>query len=120
MGLSSCLILLGSGIIYSYTGITNIESVYDIVSVYFNKNITISHSSTILDLVNNTNQIGVGVIFGLLLIFSGFLFKIAASPFHNWAPAWRFGSMPLWVELSNIGKPLKPLKLDLIRKTISG
>jgi NADH-ubiquinone oxidoreductase chain 2 len=31
-GLSSCIILLGSGLIYSYTGLTNFESLYSIVS----------------------------------------------------------------------------------------
>src|ERR1700749_2397882 len=32
-GLSSCFILLGSGLIYSYTGLTNFESIYSLVSV---------------------------------------------------------------------------------------
>jgi NADH:ubiquinone oxidoreductase subunit 2 (subunit N) len=32
-GLSSCIILLGTGIIYSYTGTTNLESLYIINSV---------------------------------------------------------------------------------------
>jgi NADH-ubiquinone oxidoreductase chain 2 len=31
-GLSSCIILLGCGIIYSYTGLTNFESIYSIIS----------------------------------------------------------------------------------------
>ena len=67
-GLSSCLILLGSGIIYSLTGLTNFESIYTIVS-----------SSPI----NNIIQ---GLSLGLLFIIIGFLFKIAAAPLHNWAP----------------------------------
>jgi NADH-ubiquinone oxidoreductase chain 2 len=32
-GLSSCLILLGAGIIYSYSGLTQLESIYIIISV---------------------------------------------------------------------------------------
>jgi NADH-ubiquinone oxidoreductase chain 2 len=69
-GLSSCFILLGSGIIYSYSGITNFESIYSLMSV-----LPISNS--------NASQ---GILLGLVIILSGFLFKIAAAPFHNWAP----------------------------------
>jgi NADH-ubiquinone oxidoreductase chain 2 len=67
-GLSSCLILLGCGIIYSLTGLTSFESIYSLVS-----------SSSI-------NYIIQGLSLGLLLIIIGFLFKIAAAPLHNWAP----------------------------------
>jgi len=67
-GLSSCLILLGSGIIYTYTGLSNLESIYSLVSV----------SDSI-----NINQ---GFTLGLILILVGFLFKVSAAPFHNWAP----------------------------------
>ena len=67
-GLSSCLILLGCGIIYSLTGLTNFESIYTIIS-----------SSSI-------NYIIQGLSLGLLFIIIGFLFKIAAAPLHNWAP----------------------------------
>jgi len=67
-GLSSCLILLGSGIIYTYTGLSNLESIYSLVSV----------SDSI-----NINQ---GFTLGLTLILVGFLFKVSAAPFHNWAP----------------------------------
>jgi len=67
-GLSSCLILLGCGIIYSLTGLTNFESIYTIIS-----------SSSI-------SYINQGLTLGLLLIIIGFLFKIAAAPLHNWAP----------------------------------
>jgi NADH-ubiquinone oxidoreductase chain 2 len=65
--LSSCLILLGSGLIYSYTGLTNLESIYSLISV--------SNHSNILN----------GIILGFLFIFVGFLFKISAAPFHNWS-----------------------------------
>jgi NADH-ubiquinone oxidoreductase chain 2 len=66
-GLSSCMILLGIGLIYSYTGLTNIESIYSLISVSDN------------DIVRSS-------ILGLSLIVIGFLFKIAAAPLHNWAP----------------------------------
>jgi NADH-ubiquinone oxidoreductase chain 2 len=67
-GLSSCFILLGSGIIYFYTGLTNLESIYSLISV------------------SNLDSITQGLTLGLILIFVGFLFKIAAAPLHSWAP----------------------------------
>jgi NADH-ubiquinone oxidoreductase chain 2 len=67
-GLSSCLILLGAGLIYSFTGLTNFESIYSLISV--------SDSYNIIQ----------GLNLGIILIFVGFLFKIAAAPLHNWAP----------------------------------
>lgn len=67
-GLSSCFILLGSGLIYAFTGLTNFESIYSLISVTGG---------------NSTSQ---GILLGLVIIVAGFLFKIAAAPFHNWAP----------------------------------
>jgi NADH-ubiquinone oxidoreductase chain 2 len=69
-GLSSCIILLGTGIIYSYTGTTNLESLYIINSVTDGSRLYIIQ----------------GISLGLSLIFIGFLFKIAAAPLHNWSP----------------------------------
>ena len=67
-GFSSCLILLGCGLIYSFTGLTNLESIYSFVSV------------------SDSNNIIQAISLGILFIFLGFLFKIAAAPLHNWAP----------------------------------
>lgn len=67
-GLSSCLILLGGGLLYTFTGLTNFESIYSLISVSY------------------TNNIIQGINLGFLLIIIGFLFKIAAAPLHNWAP----------------------------------
>jgi len=61
-GLSSCLILLGGGLIYSYTGLTNFEAIYSLISII------------------NTNKIIQGLNLGFILIIFGLLFKIAASP----------------------------------------
>ena len=69
-GLSSCLILLGSGLIYSYTGVTNFESLYLLNSIY--------------DI--DQQYVIQGLSLGLIIIFIGFLFKIAAAPLHNWSP----------------------------------
>jgi len=93
-GLSSCIILLGCGIIYSYIGLTNLESIYSMISVYFFNYPSLlltqhvaagSLSSLTLEEVYNLDVFR-GISLGIILIFSGFLFKIAASPFHNWAP----------------------------------
>jgi NADH-ubiquinone oxidoreductase chain 2 len=66
-GLSSCLILLGIGLIYSYTGLTNFESIY------------------LLNSISGIDQPTVlqGLSLGLIIIFVGFLFKIAAAPLHH-------------------------------------
>jgi NADH-ubiquinone oxidoreductase chain 2 len=63
--LASCIILLGCGLIYTFTGLTNLESIYSLISVIDNNNILI------------------GFNLGLILIFIGLLFKIAAAPLHN-------------------------------------
>ena len=68
-GLSSCLILLGSGLIYTFTGLTNFDSIYSLLAI-----------ST------NDNNLSQGFLLGFILIAIGFLFKIAAAPFHNWSP----------------------------------
>ena len=83
-GLSSCLILLGAGLIYSNTGLTNFESIYSLLGV--------CSSSSWLQLASTNYQLPIsliytqGLLIGFTLIFVGFLFKIAAAPLHNWAP----------------------------------
>ena len=67
--LASCFILLGSGLIYTYTGLTNLESIYNLISV------TVPISNLTL-----------GIALGFIFIFAGFLLKISAAPLHNWAP----------------------------------
>ena len=110
MGLSSCIILLGSGLVYTYSGLTNLELISTLSSIYsnsvYNPDFLFEMFSFVEPgdtgkLVANTpwGRFGVGgaagtlnneklkgISIGFLLIFSGFLFKIAASPFHNWAP----------------------------------
>ena len=68
--LASCFILLGSGLIYTYTGLTNLESIYNFISVTDSLN-------------NNISQ---GIALGFIIIFVGYLLKISAAPLHNWAP----------------------------------
>ena len=66
--LSSCFILLGSGLIYTFTGLTNFESIYSLISVSY------------------TMKIISGVSLGIIFIFIGYLFKVAAAPMHSWSP----------------------------------
>src|SRR6202000_2759280 len=67
--LSSCVILLGSGLIYTFTGLTNLESIYNLISV-----------------TGPISNITLGIALGFIFIFAGFLLKVAAAPLHNWAP----------------------------------
>lgn len=72
-GLSSCFILLGTGLIYANTGSTNLDNLYIITSI--------SDLSS-LDLWYKPYYINLS-----LIIFTvGFLFKISAAPFHFWSP----------------------------------
>lgn len=73
-GLSSALILLGSALIYKYTGLTNFTDIYSITSITTDNN------------YSETEDIIKGLILGMSIITVGFLFKIAGAPFHNWAP----------------------------------
>ena len=79
--LSSCIILLGSGIVYAYSGITNIESLSLITYL--------SNSEFLLAMPTESNNYLYsiqGIYLGTIIIFIGFLFKIAAAPLHNWSP----------------------------------
>jgi NADH-ubiquinone oxidoreductase chain 2 len=67
--LASCFILLGSGLIYTYTGLTNLESIYNLISV-----------------TSPLSNITLGIALGFIFIFAGFLLKVSAAPLHNWAP----------------------------------
>jgi len=67
--LSSSFILLGSSLIYGFTGMTNFEAFYIIGSYELDS----FYSAYALEPA-------------LLILLIGLLFKIAAAPFHNWAP----------------------------------
>jgi len=73
--LSSALILLGSSIIYAYTGLTNFEGIYMIANV-------VGEGASSMTMTGHEN-ISQGIVLGVLLIGVGFLFKVAAAPFHN-------------------------------------
>lgn len=69
-GLSSSFILLGSALIYSSTGLTSLENIYIIHSLWDNESQSWSAMLYI----------------GICILLAGYLFKIGSSPFHNWAP----------------------------------
>jgi NADH-ubiquinone oxidoreductase chain 2 len=77
-GLSSCFILLGTGLLYANSGTTNLDGIYVITSLS--------------DLANdNSNNIlywykSYYINFSLLILSVGFLFKVSAAPFHFWSP----------------------------------
>jgi NADH-ubiquinone oxidoreductase chain 2 len=95
-GLSSGLILLGSALIYSYTGLTNLENIFSILSVGslgHSANLEVLTSDMALAAITNPNSSFQGVsrglgptAIGLIVLIVGFLFKVSAAPFHNWAP----------------------------------
>ncbi len=74
-GLSSCFILLGTGLLYVNSGTTNLESLYIISNISDIKYNNILYSY-------NSNYIN----YSLLIMSIGFLFKVSAAPFHFWSP----------------------------------
>jgi len=75
-GLSSCFILLGTGLLYSNSGITNLDGLYVI--------------SSLSDITSNDNILywyeHYYINMSLLILSIGFLFKVSAAPFHFWSP----------------------------------
>ena len=69
-GLSSCFILLGSGLIYANSGTTNLDSIYILYSIGEFRDL---FEPFYIDL-------------GLTIMLVGFLFKVSAAPFHFWSP----------------------------------
>jgi NADH-ubiquinone oxidoreductase chain 2 len=80
-GLSSCFILLGIGLIYNLTGLTNIENISIFYSVYNHNDLSLISNEMSSDY--RTYQY---LEIAISLILIGFLFKVSAAPFHNWAP----------------------------------
>jgi len=74
-GLSSCFILLGTSLLYSNSGLTNLDGLYIITSLS-----DITYNNTLYWYNNYYINIS------LLILSVGFLFKISAAPFHFWSP----------------------------------
>src|SRR5271169_4122431 len=71
-GLSSCFILLGTSLLYSNSGVTNLDSLYIITSL---SGITGNDNTSYL-----YNDLYINI--SLLILSVGFLFKVSAAPFH--------------------------------------
>ena len=77
-GLSSCFILLGTGLLYANSGTTNLDGLYVITSL---SDISTESTANILYWYKSYY-----INFSLLILSVGFLFKVSAAPFHFWSP----------------------------------
>jgi NADH-quinone oxidoreductase subunit N len=64
--LSTGLLLYGCSLIYGYTGTTNFD--------------------TVAGILKGTSDVPVPMMFGLVFLMAGLVFKISAVPFHMWTP----------------------------------
>lgn len=76
--LSSCLILLGTVILYVYTGTSNLDVIISISNLL----VLSDHYVYYLYFKESIFYINLAI----CLIMVGFLFKISAAPFHFWSP----------------------------------
>nr|AVK39543.1 NADH dehydrogenase subunit 2 [Paralemanea sp.] len=67
---SSALLLLGSSLLYSLTGLTN-----------FNDYLKLVTGLVVVNSILNS-----AIIFGLITVIIALLFKVSAAPFHFWSP----------------------------------
>jgi NADH-ubiquinone oxidoreductase chain 2 len=86
-GLSSCIILLGQGLLYVNTGNTSLDGLYLVNNIFdtivFEKFFDYDN----LYFLSNAPSVYLYTIQTSLLIMSvGFLFKMSAAPFHFWSP----------------------------------
>ena len=72
-GLSSCFILLGTGLLYANSGTTNLDALYIINNISDINSVNYWYTPYYIN-------------FSLLIFTIGFLFKISAAPFHFWSP----------------------------------
>jgi len=134
--LSSCFILLGSAIIYSYTGLTQFEAINTLISCASDKGLLTQVTNIAYPMkgepltcftegpFNLQSSLGSNInkafTIGLIIILIGFLFKISAAPFYQWAPALCYRKTHEWDELSNSGDSLKLLIPSISRKINCG
>lgn len=77
-GLASCFILLGIGLIYSSTGLTQFESLTMLAFPNYN--------SFNLNLIFSQSNFTLWLESGIIFIVTGLLIKLGSAPFHQWAP----------------------------------
>jgi NADH-ubiquinone oxidoreductase chain 2 len=82
-GLSSCIILLGQGLLYVNTGNTSLDGLYLVNNIFDNIVFEELFNYDNLYFLSNTPSVYLYTIQTSLLIMSiGFLFKMSAAPFH--------------------------------------
>ncbi len=64
--LSSGLLLFGASLVYGFTGTTNFEKIAAVLT--------------------NAPRADIGIVIGMVFMAAGLAFKVAAVPFHMWAP----------------------------------
>ncbi len=64
--LASGLLLYGASLVYGFAGSTNFDKIAHVLA--------------------QEQQVGLGIIVGMVFVISGLAFKVAAVPFHMWAP----------------------------------
>jgi NADH-ubiquinone oxidoreductase chain 2 len=90
-GLSSCIILLGQGLLYLSTGNTSLDSLYLIEDIF--KNVSFDElNATVYFYLKDNNLLSYedfsvisshySIQISLIIMSVGFLFKISAAPFH--------------------------------------
>jgi NADH-ubiquinone oxidoreductase chain 2 len=72
-GLSSCFILLGTGLLYANSGSTSLDNLYIITSLSDVNSSDLWYKPYYINL-------------SLVIFTIGFLFKVSAAPFHFWSP----------------------------------
>ena len=72
-GLSSCFILLGTGLLYANSGSTSLDNLYIITSLSDINSMDLWYKPYYINL-------------SLVIFTIGFLFKVSAAPFHFWSP----------------------------------
>lgn len=77
-GLSSCFILLGSALLYINSGTTNLDNIYVIANI---SESSLKSFSVIMSMYQPYY-----FNLSLIILFTGFLFKVSAAPFHFWSP----------------------------------
>ena len=81
-GLSSCFILLASGLLYGNSGNTSFDSLYIVNNIpSMNENIIEN-----IYVTSDTFYESYYINFSLVIMSVGLLFKISAAPFHFWSP----------------------------------
>lgn len=79
-GLSSCIILLGQSLLYINSGNTSLDAIYIINSIFVNNIETSENINAGLNIDSNFLHLS------MLILSTGFLFKVSAAPFHFWSP----------------------------------